>query len=480
MHLFSTPSSLQDSDTSHSCQVESPLEFPLEFPLHAPETGKPQLILNSSLQREDKAPLAESNLPHLTTNPPLQSCRVCIIIPVRNEAKNLPAVIQALAHQVNSEGKPIDFDSYEVLVLANNCSDNTVEVSHKLSSLYPALRLHTIEVFLPKTEAFVGKARQMVMDEAYRRLSSIGAKNRIIASTDGDTEVASNWISALINEFDQGVDAVGGRILTHRSAAPEIDTSTSLYFLRLLGHGYIVSQIECLLAPQSHDGWPRHCQYYGANMAVLAEVYGRVGGMPLVKDEEDVALYERLKRADAKIRHSLSVRVLTSARRDGRATGGLAERLEELAHTSKERQVVFVELPQITEARILVRQQLRQIWDLSHEPAQFRVRHYERTGMLLSKYLGLSPLCLRQAIEQASTFGMLLELVITHQRQQINSQIFSGATMEIGQANMHLRGRLQLIRQQIDPLQLESRPADPFFLLQTLQQVQAIPLFSFA
>ncbi len=413
------------------------------------------------------------DLPVLTALPPLESCRVCVIIPVRNEAENLPAVISALAQQIDENGERIAPDCYEVLVLANNCSDDTVAIAHSLSRRYPNLQLHTIEVSLPKAQAFVGKARQMVMHEAYRRFSMIGLKNRIIASTDGDTEVSPNWISALIKEFDKGIDAVGGRIITRRSATPGINTGISLYYLRRLAHTYLSSQLECLLDPQTHDCWPRHFQYCGANMAVSAQMYGKVGGMPLVKDEEDVALYCRLKQADAKIRHSLSVRVLTSARRTGRATGGLAELLEELAERSQKRQIVLVESPQLTESRILICRQLRQTWAAIHKRNSFTISSYARTADLLAKSLGVSSARLRHEMEQAVTFGWLVEALATHQKQNIDSKILAKATTEISLANMHLRQRLQSIRQQ----RLDA--TNPYVVLQTLQQIQSIPLFSF-
>ncbi|MGB7251009.1 MAG: glycosyltransferase, partial [Phormidesmis sp.] len=298
----------------------------------------------------------------MTSSLPLLACRVSVVVPVRNEAENLPAVIDAIAHQIDRNGDTLDPTCYEVLLLANNCSDRTAETALRLGRIYPTLQLHVINVSLPAEHACVGKARQMVMHEAYRRFSLIGLENRIIASTDGDTKVSSNWIDALIREFDQGVDAVGGRIITHRASMSDISPGISLYYLRRVAHAYLGAQIECLLDPQPHDCWPRHFQYCGANMAVSAAMYGQIGGMPRVKDEEDVALYQRLQQADAKIRHSLDVRVLTSARRSGRATGGLSELLETLSRTSPSRQIVLVESPKITEARILVRQQLRQVW----------------------------------------------------------------------------------------------------------------------
>ncbi len=419
--------------------------------------------------------LCPDNLPPLTSTSPLQDCRVCVIVPVRNEAGHLPAMIEAIAHQVNEQGQPINPNSYELLVLANNCSDDSAAIARSLSKTYPALQLHVLEVNLPPAQAHVGKARQMVMNEAYRRLSTIGLDRRIIASTDGDTEVSPTWISTLLKEFDKGVDAVGGRILTQRAAAVEINQDISLHYLRRLAHRYLTSQIEAFLDPQPHDCWPRHFQYYGANMSVLAEMYGRVGGLPCVREEEDVALYRQLQQADAKIRHSIDVRVVTSARRTGRATGGLAELLEELAQAS--RQHYRVESPQLTEARILVRRQLRQIWAALQGGGLhgLTIRTYGYNAKLLAKSLGLSEARLRQEIEAAPTFGLLVEAISAKQKQNSNYATSRAAT-EISFANMHLRQRLQVLRQHRTAGQTPLWA--PQVILETLQQVQSIPIFS--
>ncbi|KPQ33883.1 MAG: Glycosyltransferase [Phormidesmis priestleyi Ana] len=414
-------------------------------------------------------------LPQLTHTIPLQNCRVCVAIPVRNEAETLPAVIKALAQQIDAAGNPLDSTLYEVLILANNCSDRTVHICESLRECYPQLQLHIIDIYLPKADAYVGKVRQMVMDEAYRRLSLIGLQNRIIASTDGDTRVSPSWISALIREFDLGVEAVGGRIITRRAAEPGMRSDISLYYLRRLGHEYLSAQLECLIDPQIHDSWPRHSQYNGANMSVLATMYGQIGGMPLVQDEEDVALYQQLKRADAKIRHSLNVQVFTSARQQGRATGGLSKLLQALAHSSRKRQAHLAELPQITESRFLLRQQLRQIWSAVHQGQCFEIRPYERTAELLAKQLGLCPTHLRQAVEETATFGRLVEAIANYQKQKLDLQQLLKATTEISRANMQLRARIQAIRQKQNSFEQDN----PYIILQTLQQIQAIPLFSF-
>jgi hypothetical protein len=402
-----------------------------------------------------------------------------VIIPVRDEAENLSAMVNALANQVDDKGNRIDPDSYEVLLLANNCTDRTAEVARQLSLVYPLLQLQVIEVSIPKELAHVGKARQMLMDEAYHRLSLIGQERRIIASTDGDTEVAANWISALIGEFDKGVDAVGGRIITQRSQSSEISSKVSLYYLRQIAHAYFSNQIECFLDPQMHDRWPRHYQYYGANMAISAQMYGRIGGLPLVKQEEDVALYQLLQQADAKVRHSLDVRVFTSARQTGRASGGLSELLETLSHATKENRVVLVESPAITEARILLRKHLRHAWSALQGSCDFQIGHYARTADVLSKSLGISTNQLRQALETSPTFGTLMETLRVQQVEYIDQHKFEPTT-EISVANMHLRQRLQAVRHSSEQLlgQKHQIWSELCTILKALQQVQAIPLFS--
>ncbi len=418
------------------------------------------------------------NLPPLTTTSPLRDCRICVIVPVRNEAKHLPAMIKAIAHQIDEKGQPINPNSYELLVLANNCSDHSAAIARALSTTYPTLQIQVLEVHLPPDQAHVGKARQIIMNEAYRRLSTVGLDQRIIASTDGDTEVSPTWISALLKEFDQGADAVGGRILTRRAAAADINQNISLHYLRRLAHSYLTSQIEAFLDPQPHDCWPRHFQYCGANMSVLAAMYGRIGGLPDVRDEEDVALYCKLQLADAKIRHSLDVRVITSARRTGRATGGLAELLEDLAAATHQHQRYWVESPNLTEARILVRQQLRRIWAALHSgtPHGFTIRTYGYNARLLAKSLGLSEAQLRAEIERAPTFGLLVEAIATRQKQHDDDASFR-ATTEISFANMRLRQRLQALRQRWAAVQ--APPVwTPSVILEALQQVKSIPIFS--
>ncbi|MGB3293923.1 MAG: glycosyltransferase [Phormidesmis sp.] len=419
----------------------------------------------------------------LTVTRPLPVCRLCVVVPIRNEAEHLPTVVKALAQQVDEQGHPVNPHSYEVLILANNCSDDSAAIAHSLQKEYSALQLHIVEVTLPKAEAHIGTARRMAMNEAYRRLCSIGQgslQSSIIASTDGDTEVSATWVSALLKEFDKGVDAVGGRILTRRQTEADINTPTSLYFLRYMAHGYLSAQLEALLDPQPHDCLPRHAQYHGANLAITAEMYGRIGGIPSIPSEEDVALYHRLQQADAKVRHSPHVRVMTSARQRGRASGGLADRLSQLAEVSQQRQAFLVEMSWLTESRILVRRRLRETWKQLNGEVEnsFVVRKYAQSNSLLAKSLGLSTARLREHIEVAPTFGYLIAAIEAEQKQRFEANLLTHLTTDVSVANMQIRQRLQSLRQQ--PIETAEALTGLHLhrLLQALEQVQAIPLFS--
>ena len=152
-----------------------------------------------------------------TLPPPSAELEVSVIVPVRDEARRLPATLRALARQRNLDGTVLDPVRYEVIVLANNCSDGSAEVVRCVAARHPGIALHVVEVRFPQSLAHVGHARAALMNEACRRLRrSAGSGRRVgvIASTDGDTRVAPDWIAATLAEVASGADAVGGRIVT--------------------------------------------------------------------------------------------------------------------------------------------------------------------------------------------------------------------------------------------------------------------------
>jgi hypothetical protein len=60
-----------------------------------------------------------------------------VAIPAHNEASYIAGCLAALALQRDEAGAPIEQGSLEVLIFANNCSDETCRSPGKLSEQFP-------------------------------------------------------------------------------------------------------------------------------------------------------------------------------------------------------------------------------------------------------------------------------------------------------------------------------------------------------
>ena len=72
-----------------------------------------------------------------------------MIVPVRNEAATLETTLSALANQIDLNAKPLNLNRYEIILLANNCSDRSVAIAHQFANVHPDLKLHIVEKTLP-------------------------------------------------------------------------------------------------------------------------------------------------------------------------------------------------------------------------------------------------------------------------------------------------------------------------------------------
>lgn len=394
----------------------------------------------------------------LVLTPPSAHCELCVIVPVRDEAEHLASTLYALAHQIDLNGQPLKRDRYEIILLANNCTDDSAAYARHFAQLHPTLALHIVEMTLPASEAYIGRVRRILMEEAYQRLATLGRPRAVIASTDGDTKVAPNWIAAILQEIAWGADAVGGRILTERTSRLQLDRNAYAYHLRHVGYRFLVTELESYLDPEDFDPFPRHFQYYGASLAVTVEMYKRVGGLPAVRSPEDAAFNQSLLRFDARIRHSPNVRVMTSARQNGRVDIGMAAQLKEWAAMGRNHQPDLVESPEAIASRFHRRRTLRQLWQ------KFRMGHHQRSYYrniaVVAKQFGVSQDCLNNQLQTAPTFGILYEQIEQHQAQS-DCQL-----IEIEQAIGQLRLYLQDLRHQTNSAHF-LKQVKPIFRLAT-------------
>ncbi len=219
----------------------------------------------------------------LVNTPLAPRCATTVIIPACDEAERIAATLAALAAQTDLDGQPLDHGSFEIIVLANNCTDATAGLARRVGQAHPTLALHVVELLLPPELSSAGAARRLLMDEACRRLLGHGRPGGVIASLDADTHPAPTWLAATRHEFARGVDAVGGRITTDPAERAALPTGARLRHLRDVAYRSLLAELETLLDPVAHDPWPRHYQHFGASLAVTADAYRRAGGLPPVE-----------------------------------------------------------------------------------------------------------------------------------------------------------------------------------------------------
>jgi hypothetical protein len=172
-----------------------------------------------------------------------------------------------------------------------------------------------------------------------------------LAATDADTIAAPTWLAWTLREM-RAADVVTGRILVDSAEFAALPEHTRRMLDEENAYHFAVAQLTSLLRPKAHDPWPRHWQRSGPSLAVRVGAYIEAGGVPPVRALEDIALYDALERNGARIRHSLRVRVTTSARFGSRAPGGFGTRIGEWSASQETGARLLVEDPDETIARL--------------------------------------------------------------------------------------------------------------------------------
>lgn len=323
-------------------------------------------------------------------------CRLCVTIPAKDESDHIEATLEALRQQTDASGAPLPPDTYEVIVLANNCSDDTAARIRTFAHRHPDFRLHVAEVALPPPLAHVGTARRMMMDAAARRLPATG----IICTTDADTRVDRRWVSATLNAFERGALAVGGRILVpsrHRN-----DDSRRTHLMDVT-YRHLQSCLESIIDPEPADPWPRHFQHYGPSIAVRVDAYLACGGMPYRASLEDVAFTDALERIGVTIVHDPAVKVYTSDRCSGRVDGVCFSRQldtwNDMRHHDHQPAVGSLHhCIQLYKWKVALRRAFRER-RIGHSPALFS----------LVEFLNITAAELEEWISRAVSFGALYQ-----------------------------------------------------------------------
>jgi glucosyl-3-phosphoglycerate synthase len=242
--------------------------------------------------------------------PPNPALRACVVVPARDEEDLIASCLRALATQTG-----VGPHDYEVLLVLDRCTDGTRDRAVEAAAAHPRLRLH----YLVGPGLGSGHARRVGMDASCERLVGLGRPEGLIASTDADTVVARDWLSAQLDAAEQGARAIGGRI--------ELGEGTLSRAVIRWHSERGRSRHQKILADPDRLGTAEHWQFSGASLALTAETYAQVGGLAPRATLEDERLELVLREQRIPIERLLSVRATTSSRLKGRASRGLAHDL---------------------------------------------------------------------------------------------------------------------------------------------------------
>jgi glucosyl-3-phosphoglycerate synthase len=248
--------------------------------------------------------------PEALLSPPGAGVRAVVVVPAHDEEERIGRCLAALVAQAEVEPS-----SYEVIVVIDACGDGTAAEVDSFRARRPEPAVHTIEG--PGQGA--GPARATGMDVGCARLESLGRDAGLLASTDADSVVASDWIARQLEAIAAGAEAIGGEVILDPAEAADLPPA-------------VLAGREADLAARTREaarrGPAEHAHFSGASLGVTPRAYRRAGGMAWMAALEDQELEDRLAGAGIAIHRLRPVSVVTAARTEGRAERGLARDLE--------------------------------------------------------------------------------------------------------------------------------------------------------
>lgn len=229
---------------------------------------------------------------------------LAVIIPAHNEADEiigcLESVLRSLAHaRCSTSGVRI-----AVIVAADACTDSTASLVEEF-----AIEAPLVEVLISHAKN-VGRARNAAGAHVVGTASDrLGLDGLWMAFTDADSRVPTQWISRHLDAARNGTDCLVGTV------EPRPETGSA----GLLARWHAVHTLK-----------EEHSYIFGANLGLRGSSFEAIGGIPPMACGEDTAIVAAVTESGGRVVYTDDCRVLTSARLEGRVTGGFSTYLKEL------------------------------------------------------------------------------------------------------------------------------------------------------
>lgn len=263
-------------------------------------------------------------------------CRVgpaiAICIPARNEAARLPRLFAALERLAVPDGAMLS-----VCLMLDGCTDDSAAIAdaYRLRSRH---RVAVAEAAPAPSNA--GRAR----DAAMRLGIAVASDAAILLTTDADSVPATDWVATMVGALDHA-EVVAGNVLRDGGGADAGQDRIERYYADLFA---LRRQVD----PVAWEAPRPHHHASGANMGLSAATYRTLGGFAPLEHGEDARLADDAARAGFRVRRDAASIVHTSARRTGRARGGLAATLRDIDRRGLEGVVVAHPVDQLWQYRM--------------------------------------------------------------------------------------------------------------------------------
>ncbi len=240
----------------------------------------------------------------------VESMRFGVVLPVCNEQQLLPAALASL-------GRAIDHASFGcvasigVVVVLDACSDQSRDIAEEWRRRVMHLAEGHHAEIVETNHRSVGEARRVGCEVLLQRWSGLEPRSIWLATTDADSEVPQDWISAQLRMRREGCQ---------------------------VWIGPVGVRDWCGRTPGTAEAWHRDYQIerspvHGANFGIDAATYLEAGGFQDLRTGEDRALFEEVVALGAVIRQDPRFPVITSGRREARAPRGFAHVLTSIEAT---------------------------------------------------------------------------------------------------------------------------------------------------
>lgn len=226
---------------------------------------------------------------------------ISVIMPVHNEAGTVGSAVCAVADAARQVDLPVS-----LTVVFDRCTDTSEKQVEDVRGYCAELEIRTLSGYF----AHIGAVRNAGVADAttWGAASGTALERHWTAHTDADSLVPPQWLSYQRDDADAGHDLVIGTVTPDE--APDSETVRLWSARHTLDEG--------------------HTSVHGGNLGVRLDRLLAVGGFAGIAVGEDVATVRLLKDIGVPWTATDRGRVLTSARRTSRVSGGFADYLRDM------------------------------------------------------------------------------------------------------------------------------------------------------